>query len=123
MARTSLAYLDHSKLDQSHIYALENVLEKALHEMYKAKAPKIIAKRESINPAYKGVFECLHSRVGLFCSWSKSERRNRFLSLLESFAPDYEVKYQLRIKRGDTGLPTPVELALFENLKWPDLNW
>lgn len=123
MMRASLAYFDHSKMHQAMLYALEDVVEKALRDIFKSKADAIIERWQWINVDVPGVFELLHSRAELFCSWTKSERRNRFLNLLETFDLNYAEQHRYRFESGVQGLPSPGEFALFEDREWPDPNW
>jgi hypothetical protein len=123
MMRTSLGYFDHSKNHQAMTYALEQVLEDVIKAIFKDDAQKVIDRWQWINLATPGVFELLYGRVGLFCSWTKSERRKRFLNLLESFDPLYKGTHRLRFQSGKIGLPTPGEFAMFEKLEWPDPKW
>jgi hypothetical protein len=123
MMRVSLGYFDHSKMHQAMTYALEQILEDAIRAIFKDDAQRIIDRWQWINVADSGVFDLLYGRTGLFCSWTKSERRKRFLNLLESFDPLYESTHRLRFVDGKTGLPTPGEFAHFEKLEWPDPKW
>lgn len=123
MMRASLAYFDHSKMHQAMTYALEDVLENAVRHIFKADAQAIIDRWQWINLADPSIFELLYGRAGLFCSWSKGERRRRFLNLLESFDPMYETTYRYRFQNGEQGLPTLGEFTIFEGLEWPDPKW
>ena len=123
MMRTSLGYFDHSKMHQAMTYALEDVLENVVREIFKGDAQAIIDRWQWIDPAYPGVFDLLYGRTGLFCSWTKSERRKRFINLLESFDTHYETSHRYRFHSGKQGLPTPGEFEIFEKLEWPDPKW
>lgn len=59
----------------------------------------------------------LDGRSGLFCSWTKAERKRKFLQLLISFEPLYDSYYALRLREGQKDLVSPAEFA-----EWPDLN-
>lgn len=123
MMRASLGYFDHSKMHQAMTYALEDVLENVIREIFKGDAQAIIDRWQWINLANPGVFELLYGRVGLYCTWTKSERRKRFINLLESFDADYETSHGYRFQSGLQGLPTPGEFVIFEGLEWPDPKW
>jgi hypothetical protein len=105
------------------VYAMEDVIENALRDIFKSDAAEIIDRWQSINVSVPGVFELLQSRAGLFCSWTKSERRKRFLNLLESFDLNYAQQHQYRFRNGTNGLPSPGEFELFEGREWPDPKW
>jgi hypothetical protein len=123
MMRASLAYFDHSKMHQAMMYALDDVIENALRDIFKSDTEAIIDRWRWINVLVPGTFELLHSRAGLFCSWTKSERRKRFLNLLESFDLNYAETHRHRFERGTKGLPSPGEFELFEGRDWPDPKW
>ena len=122
MMRVSLGYFDHSKMHQAMTYALEDVLENVIKEIFKSDAQGIIDRWQWINPANPGLFELLYGRAGLFLSWAKSARRTRFLNLLESFDTHYEISHRHRFLSGKRRLPTPGEFTIFEGLEWPDPN-
>lgn len=123
MLRSSLAYVDHTAKSQAITYALEAIIEEALHEDFQAQGKDVIAGWQRIDPAHRGVFDLLQSRGGIFCSWSKAERQRKFLQLLTSFDPLYDSDYPLRRQRGEKDLLSPDELALWTNAEWPDPKW
>lgn len=123
MMRTSLGYFDHSKEHQALSYAVEGVLEDAIHENFGANARAIIDRWQWINFANPKLFNLLYGRAGLFCSWTKSERRKRFLNLLESFDLLYETTHRYRFRSGEKGLPSPGEFEIWQGLEWPDPKW
>ncbi|MCK7616065.1 DUF6904 family protein [Roseibium sediminicola] len=123
MLRTSLGYLDHSAKVQAIAYALEAIIEEALREDFGKQGESIIDLWQRLNPAYPSVFDMLKSRGAIFCSWTKRQRKANLQQLLISFDPMYDSFYQLRIRRGETNLMSPDEMALWENAEWPDPRW
>jgi len=123
MLRTSLAYLDHTAKTQAIAYALEATVEEALLEDFRTQGMDAARLWQRINPAQPQVFELLQGRGAIFCSWTKAERKRRFLQLLTSFDPMYDSYYALRLQRGDKNLLSPGELALWASTEWPDPRW
>lgn len=121
--RYSLAYLDHAAKTQAITYALEAIIEEALLEDFQAQGKDVITAWQRIDPAYPDVFDMLQSRGAIFCSWTKAERKRKFLQLLTSFDPLYDSYHALRLQRGEKNLISPGELALWANAEWPDPNW
>lgn len=78
---------------------------------------------QRLNPAQPSVIDMLRSRGGIFCSWTKSQRKANFLQLLTSFDPMYDSYYVLRHQRGEKNLLSPGDLALWDNAEWPDPRW
>ena len=75
MLRESLAWIDHGKKYQAITYALEAVIEEALREDFGSREPAVTEAWQRLDPAHPGFFERLHTRGALFCSWTKSRRR------------------------------------------------
>ncbi|GEC33921.1 hypothetical protein N181_29300 [Sinorhizobium fredii USDA 205] len=123
LLRLSLAFLNHSAKTQAIAYALEAIIDEALREDFGAQAERAVALWQRLNPAQPSVFEMLQSRGAIFCSWTKSQRKANFLQLLTSFDPMYDSYYTLRLQRGEKGLLSPGELALWDNAEWPDPRW
>jgi hypothetical protein len=123
MLRSSLAYLDHTAKTQAIAYALEAIIEEALLEDFHKQGKEIITAWHRINPAHPDVFDMLDRRGGLFCSWTKAERKRKFLQLLISFEPLYDSYYALRLQQGQTDLVSPADLAEWANAEWPDPKW
>lgn len=123
MLRTSLAYLDHTAKTQAVAYALEATVEEALLEDFGTQGMDAARLWQRINPTQPQVFELLQSRGAIFCSWTKAERKRRFLQLLTSFDLMYDSYYALRLQRGEKNLLSPGELALWANAEWPDPRW
>lgn len=123
MLRSSLAYLSHTAKTQAIAYALEAIIEEALLEDFQAQGKDIITAWQRVNPAYPDVFDMLDGRGGLFCSWTKAERKRKFLQLLISFEPLYDSYYALRLQQGQKNIVSPSELAQWANEEWPDPKW
>ena len=123
MLRVSLAYLDHSAKTQAISYALEAIIDEALQEDFGAQGTQATALWQRIDPAQPIVFEMLQSRGAIFCSWTKAERKRRFLQLLTSFDPMYDSYYMLRLQQGEKNLLSPGELAQWANAEWSDPRW
>jgi hypothetical protein len=123
MLRSSLAYLDHTAKTQAIAYALETIIEQALLEDFGQQGKDAVALWQRIDPAQPSVFVMLGSRGAIFCSWTKAERKRRFLYLLTSFDPLFDSYYTLRLQRGEKNLVSPGELALWANAEWPDPKW
>ena len=123
MLRCSLGYLDHAAKTQAITYALEGIIEEALIEDFQAQGKDIIAGWQRIDPAHPEIFGLLQSRGAIFCSWTKAERKQKFLQLLASFDPLYDSYYTLRLRRGEKNLVSPGELALWTSAEWPDHRW
>jgi hypothetical protein len=123
LLRQSLAFLDHTAKTQAITYALEAVVEDALREDFGAQAGHIIDLWQRLDPAQPEVFEMIDSRGGIFCSWTKAQRKYGFAQLISSFDPMYERFYAMRLKNGEKNLISPGELAAWENAEWPDPRW
>ncbi|QBP14361.1 hypothetical protein [Cupriavidus metallidurans] len=65
------------------------------------------------------MFEKLDSRGAMFCSWSKTERNQRFASLLSSF----DLMFGIEGVQQTAGSVSPRELKRWEGVEWPDPNW
>ena len=119
MLRESLAWIDHGKKYQAITYALEAVIEEALREDFGSREPAVTEAWQRLDPAHPGFFERLHTRGALFCSWTKSQRRQLLPSLLWSFHPFFGIgagAYPF----GSNEQVTPEDLAAWEGYEWPD---
>ncbi|TCL88103.1 hypothetical protein C8J38_1226 [Rhizobium sp. PP-WC-2G-219] len=123
LLRQSLAFLSHTAKTQSIAYAMEAVIEEALREDFGAQTEHIIGLWQRLDPAQAAVFEMINSRGGLFCSWTKAQRKASFASLLSSFDPMYDRFYPMRLRNGEKNLISPGEFAAWENAEWPDPRW
>lgn len=123
MLRLSLAFLNHSAKTQAIAYALEAIIEEALREDFGAQGERAIALWQRLDPAQPDVFDMLRSRGAIFCSWTKTQRKTNFLQLLTSFDPMYDSYYVLRLQQGEKNLVSPGELALWNDVEWPDPRW
>ncbi|MEH0294797.1 hypothetical protein V6R98_21650 [Agrobacterium sp. CCNWLW71] len=123
LLRQSLAFLDHTAKTQAITYALEAVIDDALREDFGTQAGHIIDLWQRLNPAQPAVFEMIDSRGGIFCSWTKAQRKAGFAQLLSSFDPMYDHFYPMRLKNGEKNLISPREFAAWENAEWPDPRW
>lgn len=123
LLRQSLAFLSHTAKTQAITYALEAVIEDALREDFGAQAERIIGLWQRVDPAQAQVFDMIDSRAGIFCSWTKTQRKSGFAHLLSSFDPMYDSFYSMRLKNGEKNLISPAEFAAWENAEWPDPRW
>lgn len=123
MLRSSLAHLDHTAKMQAIAYALEAIIEEAVLDDFQSQGKDIVTAWKRIYPAHPDVFDMLDSRGGLFCSWTKAERKRKFLQLLISFEPLYDSYYALRLQQGQKDLVSPGDLTLWANAEWPDPKW
>ena len=123
LLRQSLAFLNQASKTQAIAYALEAVIEDALREDFGAQAGHIIDLWQRLDPAQAEVFDMINSRGGIFCSWTKVQRKARFAQLLSSFDPMYDRFYPMRLKNGEKNLISPTEFAVWENAEWPDPQW
>ncbi|WP_312414352.1 DUF6904 family protein [Shinella sp.] len=123
LLRQSLAFLSHTAKTQSITYALEAIIEDALREDFGAQAERMIDLWQRLDPAQPEVFDLIDSRGGIFCSWTKAQRKAGFAQLLSSFDPMYDRFYAMRLKNGEKNLISPGEFAAWENAEWPDPRW
>ena len=123
LLRQSLAFLSHTAKTQAISYALEAVIEDALREDFGAQAEHIIGLWQRLDPAQPEVFDMIDSRGGIFCSWTKAQRKSGFAQLLSSFDPMYDSFYSMRLKNGEKNLVSPAGFAAWENAEWPDPRW
>ncbi|MBZ5761954.1 hypothetical protein LAV84_22695 [Rhizobium sp. VS19-DR104.2] len=123
LLRQSLAFLDHKAKTQAIAYALEAVIEDRLREDFRAQAGLIVGLWQRLDPAQPEVFDMMDSRGGLYCSWTKTQRKAGFAQLLANFDSMYERFYPMRLKNGDENLISPAEFAAWENAEWPDPRW
>ena len=123
LLRQSLAFLNHTAKTQAITYGLEAVIEEALREDFGAQAGHIIDLWQRLDPAQSEVFDMMNSRGGIFCSWTKAQRKAGFAQLLLSFDPMYDRFYPMRSKDGERNLISPSEFAAWENAEWPDPRW
>jgi hypothetical protein len=123
MLRASLAYLDHARRHQAITYALEAVIEDGLQDDFGSNGQSVVELWQRLDPRHSQMFDKLHSRGAIFCSWTKAERKARFAALLASFDPMYESIHAFRMERGDRVLVSPEELVRWEGAEWPDPRW
>jgi hypothetical protein len=123
LLRQSLAFLSHTAKTQAITYALEAVIEDALREDFGAQSERIIDLWRRLDPAQHEVFDMIDSRGGIFCSWTKGQRKSGFAQLLSSFDLTYDSFYSMRLKNGEKNLVSPAEFAAWENAEWPDPRW
>jgi len=119
MLRESLAWIDHGKKYQAITYALETVIEEALRDDFGSREPIVTEAWQRLDPAHPGIFERLHTRGALFCSWTKSQRRRLLPSLLWSFHPFFESSAGKLPFKVDEQV-TLADLAAWEGFDWPD---
>lgn len=98
-------------------------MEDALLEDFGAQAGPIINLWRRLDPAQPDLFQKIDSRGGLFCSWTKAQRKAGLALLLSTFDPMYERFYAMRLKNGEINLIPPTILATWENAEWPDPDW
>lgn len=118
--RVSLAYFDHLRKHQAITYTLETVIEEALRKDFGQQGEAAIEHWQHLDPTYSDVIDKLDSRGAIFCSWTKSERKRLFLSLISSFDTNYDHYYPLHIKNGQTNLISPDDFIRWSNVEWPD---
>jgi len=123
LLRQSLAFLRHTAKTQSITYAFEAVIEDALREDFGAQAVHIIGLWQRLDPAQSEVFDMMNSRGGIYCSWTKAQRKAGFAQLLSSFDPMYDRFYPMRLKNGEKNLISPTEFAVWQNAEWPNPHW
>ena len=123
LLRQSLAFLSHTAKTQSITYAFEAVIEDALREDFGAQAVHIIGLWQRLDPAQSEVFDMMNSRGGIYCSWTKAQRKAGFAQLLSSFDPMYDRFYPMRLKNGEKNLISPTEFAVWQNAEWPNPHW
>jgi hypothetical protein len=123
LLRQSLAFLSHTAKTQAITYALEAVIEDALRDDFGAQSERIIGLWQRLDPAQPEVLDMIDSRGGIFCSWTKAQRKSGFAQLLSSFDPMYDSFYSMRLKNGEKNLVSPAEFAAWQNAEWPDPRW
>lgn len=122
--RASMGFIDTTKHQQAHVYALESVLEEAIREDFGGDAAEnIIRYWERIDPAHPAAEERIPSRGAAFCSWSKVQRKNRIAGLLASMDFMYGFYYEHWRRNGAQHLLSPEEYAEFEDAEWEDPRW
>lgn len=121
--RASLAYIDHSKHHQAVTYALEAVIEEAIAEDFGSQSAAIQERWLRLDPASRGLEDKLNSRGAIFCSWKKTQRKNEFSYLLDSFDPMYSTILRSRIQNGEASLLTQEVFDEWGKVEWPDPNW
>ena len=123
MLRTSLALFDSSKRQQAITYALEDVIEEAIEEVFGSDAKLVLERWYRIDPSHSWPEEKLISRGAQFCKWTGAQRRAKFSGLLASFDPMYPVAYQHMVSNGEVGLVAPEDLDASADEEWQDPNW
>jgi hypothetical protein len=123
MLRASLAYFDSSKRQQAITYALEDVIEGAIDEVFGSDAKVIQDRWYRIDPSHPWPEEKLSSRGAQFCMWTGAKRRANFAGLLASFDPMYSFTYQHMLENGEVGLVAPEDLDALEDVEWQDPKW
>jgi hypothetical protein len=121
--RGSLAYLDHSRKHQAITYALEAVVEDALTEDFGRQGAAAVERWQRLDLLDRDLLDKLYSRGAIFCSWTKAERKRRFLDLLDSFHPMYDLVHSQRPESAAQELLSPRDLAAWEHVEWPDPRW
>lgn len=119
--RTSLAYFDHGPEHQAVTYALEAVLKDAIRETFKGQADAVVTRWQELDPCAMNIFEKVHSRGALFCSWNRGERQRLLASLLLSMHPHYE-EASFRLAR-NADFVSPADFVRWGVLEWPDPRW
>lgn len=123
MLRASMAFIDTTKWQQAVAYNLEAVIESALESDFGTAAEDLKNSWMRIDPAHPWAEEKMNSRGGIFCSWTKAERKKNLHGLLLSLDPMYPTIYPMRVKQGDKTLIDPVELDSWDNQEWTDPRW
>ena len=123
LLRQSLAFLNHTAKTQSIAYALEAVIEEGLREDFGVEADRIIDAWQRLDPADPEIFAMMVSRGGLFCSWTKAQRKAGFLPILMSFDRMYDLYHSAQTGGRKKGIIDPKDFEIWENADWPDPRW
>jgi len=123
MLRASLGYFDSSKRQQAIAYALEDVIEGAIEDVFGSDAKTILDRWYRIDPSHPWPEEKLNSRGAQFCAWTGAQRRAMLSGLLASLDPMYPVAYSHMVRNGETELIAPQDLDAFADVEWQDPKW
>lgn len=119
--RTSLAFMDHSKLCQAIAFDLEFVIEKAIRDQFKNGdlADQIVREWEGLGPDSPDFTDQkMGTRIAQFAAWRKKERLNGLLGLLMSMNPLYDkILHDIWVRSGVKNLVPPADLE-----QWSDPN-
>ena len=120
MLRESLAFLDSTKLQQAVTYSLEFVIESALVDDFGVQQGQLLIDlcNRYIDPANE-IEDKVNSRGGLFCSWTKAQRKSQLPGLIESFDGMYP---SLPPSNGVKQIPQEA-FDSWIDAQWPDPKW
>lgn len=118
MLRESLAYIGSTKRQQAITYALEDVIEAAINEVFGPNAKLVLERWNRIDPRDTTLEGKLDSRCIQFMRWSRTERKNNLPGLLASLDFMYPYFYLNRVNNGEVGLVSPDEYDALNGEVW-----
>lgn len=122
--RVSMSFMETNKGTQANAYALEHLIEEALHNDFGADhGGELVERWKRIDPAHPFPEKNLLSRGAIFCSWTKAKRKKYMSSLVASLDPMYPIIHRGLLIRGEKDLIAPEEFEKWNNVEWPDPKW
>lgn len=118
LLRFSTAYMPSNKRHQGLLFILESVIESAVKADFGLEAAAVIHHWARL-PVQEGLSHKLDSRGGIFCSWTKTQRRKRLSNLIWSFDGMYSSMYSIWSTR-NKNMISPDEFDAWEGREWPD---
>ncbi len=120
LLRTSLAFVDSNKYEQSQMYLLEGFLEDAVNTTFPKESHQILASYSSlIGTTEKFITEAVGSRTSYFLSLNKLERRAQLAEILHSMNSMWESTHKTLGSERMNGILTPKH---FVNHSWDTLS-
>lgn len=121
LLRQAMAHTPTTRWHHACAYNLEAVVESALRADFDSAAHKIIEEWEQLALDAASVDDQMDPRGGLFSSLSKSERKLKLASLLQSFSPGYRSLYSILTRNGaDHHMVSPQEIDAYQGAAWCD---
>ncbi|CAM2198531.1 transposase (plasmid) [Paraburkholderia kururiensis] len=124
LLRAGMAFIPTDRMDQSVMYELEHLVDRAVREATPAGADEILEQMKRLGEAHAHVETVIDSRCGYFVSLPPKQRVTQLAMLLASLDSMYGFRVELARRNGAEGV---ISLDSFEpyaaGAEWPDFQW
>ena len=124
MLRASMAFIPTDRMDQSVMYELEHLIERAVRELSPAGAEQILEQIWRIGQGQAHVETVIDSRCGYFVSLPPRQRVAQLAMVLASLDPMYGFHATMAVRSGVSGVIPPESFEPYAaGAEWPDFQW
>lgn len=122
--RAGMAFMPTDRMDQSVMYELEHLVDRAVREASPAKAEGILVQMKRLGAAHEHVEEVIDSRCGYFVSLPPKQRVTQLAMLLASLDSMYDFHVEIATRSGSRDVIPPDSFEPYScGSEWPDFQW